>query len=172
MAKRNISCACWRPARSWLHRPVTGVAICDQYVVKFLCMFWWCLISYPTFLLPTYFSQTLVRKRSQLCVFCTFALSRTWTFLEALSWWIMRFWFCHFCGLLRRTFSCNLLRTSQLKSVLTVIPGGTNSRCAIPFCSKKQMSTVFNFLFCIRALLGLGDPGLFYCENCSFVSGS
>ena len=22
----------------------------------------------------------------------------------ALSWWIMRFWFCHFCGLLRRTF--------------------------------------------------------------------
>ena len=31
----------------------------------------------------------------------------------ALSWWIMRFWFCNFCGLLRQTFSCNLLRTSQ-----------------------------------------------------------
>ena len=31
----------------------------------------------------------------------------------ALSWWIMRFWFCHFCGLLRRTFSRNLLRTSE-----------------------------------------------------------
>ena len=31
----------------------------------------------------------------------------------ALSWWIMRFWFCHFCGLLGRTFSRNLLRTSQ-----------------------------------------------------------
>ena len=31
----------------------------------------------------------------------------------ALSWWIMSFWFCHFCGLLRRTFSRNLLRTSQ-----------------------------------------------------------
>ena len=30
-----------------------------------------------------------------------------------LSWWIMRFWFCHFCGLLRRIFSRNLLRTSQ-----------------------------------------------------------
>jgi len=32
---------------------------------------------------------------------------------EALSWWIMSFWFCHFCGLLRRTFSRKLLRTSQ-----------------------------------------------------------
>ena len=31
----------------------------------------------------------------------------------ALSWWIMSFWFCHFCGLLRRTFSRNLLSTSQ-----------------------------------------------------------
>ena len=31
----------------------------------------------------------------------------------ALSWWIMRFWFCHFCGLLCRTFSRKLLRTSQ-----------------------------------------------------------
>ena len=31
----------------------------------------------------------------------------------ALSWWKMRFWFCHFCGLLRRTFSRILLRTSQ-----------------------------------------------------------
>ena len=31
----------------------------------------------------------------------------------ALSWWIIRFWFCHFCNLLRRTFSRNLLRTSQ-----------------------------------------------------------
>ena len=30
-----------------------------------------------------------------------------------LSWWIMRFWFCHFCDLLRRTFLSNLLRTSQ-----------------------------------------------------------
>jgi len=31
----------------------------------------------------------------------------------ALSWWIISFWFCHLRGLLRRTFSCNLLRTSQ-----------------------------------------------------------
>ena len=31
----------------------------------------------------------------------------------ALSWWIMRFWYRHFCGLFRRTFSRNLLRTSQ-----------------------------------------------------------
>ena len=31
----------------------------------------------------------------------------------ALSWWIMTFWLSHFCGLLRRTFSRNLLRTSQ-----------------------------------------------------------
>ena len=30
-----------------------------------------------------------------------------------LSWWIMGFWFCYFCGLLRHTFSRNLLRTSQ-----------------------------------------------------------
>jgi len=30
-----------------------------------------------------------------------------------LSWWIMMFWFCHFCGILRRTFSRKLLRTSQ-----------------------------------------------------------
>jgi hypothetical protein len=71
MEKRNISWACWKPARSWLNSPVTWVAICDQYVVKVLCVFWWCLISYPTFLLPTYFFQTLVRKRSQLRVFCT-----------------------------------------------------------------------------------------------------
>ena len=34
-------------------------------------------------------------------------LKDLWT--GALSCWIMRFWFCHFCGL----FSRNLLRTSQ-----------------------------------------------------------
>jgi hypothetical protein len=73
MEKRKISCACWKPVRSWLNSPVTWVAICDQYVVKVLCMFWWCLISYPTFLLPTYFSRTLVRKCSQPRVFCTFS---------------------------------------------------------------------------------------------------
>ena len=90
----------------------------------------------------------------------------------ALSWWILRFWFCHFCDLLRRTFSHSLLRTSQYTSALTVIPCGTNSRCTIPSWSKKQISIVFNLLFCILAFLGLGDPGLFHCEDCSFVSGS
>ena len=34
------------------------------------------------------------------------------------------------------------------------------------------MSIILNLLFCIRAFLGLGDPGLFHCEDCSFVSGS
>ena len=66
----------------------------------------------------------------------------------------MRFWCCHFCGLLCCTFSRNLLRTSQEKFALTVIPGGTNSRCTVPSWSKKQ----FNLLFCIRAFLGLGRP--------------
>ena len=38
MEKRNISCACWRPAPSWLHCPVTWVTLCDQCVGKvFLC---------------------------------------------------------------------------------------------------------------------------------------
>jgi hypothetical protein len=36
----------------------------------------------------------------------------------ALSWCIMRFLFCHFCGLLCRTFSRNLLRTSQKSCML------------------------------------------------------
>lgn len=84
MDKRNISSACRRTAHILVtmltalssytsYELVICWAVCDQYVVKVLCMFWWCFISYPTFLMPTYFSQTLVHKRSQLRVFCTFS---------------------------------------------------------------------------------------------------
>jgi hypothetical protein len=72
----------------------------------------------------------------------------------------------------RRTISLKGPKTSQYKSELTVVLGGTNSRRTMPYASKKTMNVLFVELRTCRAFFPLGDCGLFHCYDCCFVSRS
>ena len=74
------------------------------------------------------------------------------------------------------SFSPNVLpQTAKNIAVELGVHGlafGTNSGCTIPQMSKNTMSTLLDALRLCLTFFGLGDPGLFHCEDCCLVSGS
>ena len=73
----------------------------------------------------------------------------------ALSWWIMRFWFCHLCDLLRRTFSyihsLHAAATSAFVWLLTSDPGNADVfKTQTVLVNKQRQTWIFisNLIVC------------------------